>query len=78
MVLAGKNYSFHAAGDQVADDGVRVKRSRIEDFGIFVPIAPLLIRKGIHGEVQKCIGLEPMPPSLPFGWNCSRRHLGQA
>src|SRR5258705_12411862 len=61
VVLAGEDQPLHPAVLRGTDDLVGVKIGGIEDVVLRVAVAPLVVGKGVDGEMQKTVKLELVP-----------------
>ena len=69
VVLGRIDHSFHAALLEGGNDVGGIEVRRVEDFRIFVAIAPFPAREGIQAKVDEAVEFHALPVDLGGGWH---------
>src|SRR6266404_2648035 len=64
MMFCSQNQALHAGHPGGRDNLIGIKSGRVEQLVSLIPVSPLLVGKGIDGEMEKPVELHLMPPKL--------------
>src|SRR5262249_11172676 len=69
VMFASEDQPLHAGLGGCACNLVCIEVCWIENAFALIAVAPFLVGKGVHREMQKAVKLHFMPTKLSFGWH---------
>src|SRR5581483_3060417 len=69
VVFRRQDQSFHPRGFGDRYDLAGIEGGGIEDLFVLVAVAPFLVRKGVHREMEEPVEFHRVPAQLPLAWH---------